>query len=73
MRKGSEAKKILSSTQIHEGKTASVQDIVEVQMTLAVVRGKKNAFRMKPILRAIVLLSGEYMRVRVEISSNRSD
>ncbi len=46
---------------------------MEAQMTLAVVQGKKNAFRTKPILRAIVLLNNEYMQVRAEISSNRSN
>ncbi len=50
-----------------------IGNIVEVQMTLAVVRGKKNAFRMKSILRAIVLLNGEYTQVTAKTSSNESN
>ncbi|PBK98304.1 hypothetical protein ARMGADRAFT_920556, partial [Armillaria gallica] len=50
-----------------------IGNIMEVQMTLVVVQGKKNVFRMKPILRVIVLLNSKYMQVRAEILSNRSN
>ncbi|SJL08154.1 uncharacterized protein ARMOST_11517 [Armillaria ostoyae] len=37
-------------------------DIVEISFTVAFVRGKRRMFRLKPILRAIALLDGEYTR-----------
>ncbi|SJL16006.1 uncharacterized protein ARMOST_19520 [Armillaria ostoyae] len=46
-----------------------IGDIVEVQMTLAVVRGEKNKVRMKPILRAIVLLNGDYTQEALRAQS----
>ncbi|PBK81580.1 hypothetical protein ARMGADRAFT_1091187 [Armillaria gallica] len=49
-----------------------IGDIMEVQMTLAVVRGKKNAFRTKPILRAIVLLNGEYTQEALRVQSSNA-
>ncbi|KAK0244860.1 hypothetical protein EDD85DRAFT_785224 [Armillaria nabsnona] len=41
-----------------------VGDIIEAQITLAIVRGKKRTHRIKLILRAIVLLDAEYTQAR---------
>ncbi len=43
-----------------------IGDIVEAQITLAVIRGKKRTHRMKPILRAIVMLDKGYTQVHAK-------
>ncbi|KAK0437257.1 uncharacterized protein EV420DRAFT_1280790, partial [Desarmillaria tabescens] len=38
-------------------------DIVKVQVTLAVIRGKKRKHHIKPILRAVALIDSDFTQV----------
>ncbi len=42
-------------------------DIVEVSFTVVFVRGKRRMFRLKPILRAIMLLDREYTHSQIKV------
>lgn len=42
-------------------------NIVDISFTVVFVRGKRRMFRLKPILRAITLLDGEYTHSQIKV------